>query len=91
MSTSPVVAVEPLDQMVSRARDNERVLIALQTIEDAQRLLLEACQQLSPIQGFAKEWSEVGARVDDVKKTWHQVEARRQGLLNGPPRPKKAK
>jgi len=58
--------------------EHSRVLAALDLIQEAQNLLETAAQQLSPVNGFARQWDAVSQSRDRVKRTWHVVAARRQ-------------
>lgn len=50
-----------------------RIREALKRIEHAQAELYEACSDLSPIIGMAKQWEAVGKEADRVKALWHRV------------------
>lgn len=51
----------------------EKVDEALEKIEAAQVLLMEASQSLSPVIGMVKEWTLVGKEYDRVKALWYKV------------------
>ena len=57
-----------------------RIQQALELIETAQSLMLEAAQTLCPVDGFAKEWSATGAMYEKIKQHWHKVNHRRIDL-----------
>lgn len=52
---------------------------ALEAIEQAQRLLSKACEELCPLDGLCPEWEDVGAHYDKVKALWHRVNLRVNG------------
>lgn len=62
-----------------RAAD-ARVRVALRSIEDAQRLLDQACQALSSVNGMLLEWQKVGKACDQVKVSWHAVQRKAERL-----------
>lgn len=51
----------------------ERVLRAMQKIEQAQALLGEACAELSGCLWMAPEWTAVGKMYDRVHALWYRV------------------
>jgi hypothetical protein len=57
-----------------------RIQQALELIETAQSLMLEAAQTLCPVDGLAKEWSATGAMYEKIKQHWHKVNHRRIDL-----------
>ena len=57
-----------------------RIQHALELIETAQSLMLEAAQTLCPVAGFGNEWSATGAMYEKVKQHWHKVNHRRIDL-----------
>jgi len=52
----------------------------LNLIEESQSYLNRAAMDLSPVNGFADEWSELGKLHDQVKQVWHQIDSRRSEL-----------
>lgn len=52
---------------------------ALECIEQAQRLLSKACEELCPLDGLCPEWEDVGDHYDKVKALWHRVNNRVNG------------
>jgi len=57
--------------------EQELVRKALDQIQEAQRLIAYAAQSLSPVNGFADEWSATNHLYDTVKQHWHVVNNRR--------------
>ena len=57
-----------------------RVRVALRSIEDAQRLLDQACQALSSVGEMLMEWEKVGKACDRVKVSWHAVQRKAERL-----------
>jgi len=57
-----------------------RIQQALELIETAQSLMLEAAQTLCPVDGLAKEWSATGAMYEKIKQHWHRINHRRLDL-----------
>jgi hypothetical protein len=57
-----------------------RIQQALELIETAQSLMLEAAQTLSPVDGFANQWSATVGMYEKVKQHWHKVNHRRIDL-----------
>jgi hypothetical protein len=53
----------------------QRVLNALETIEEAQHKLYDAAELLCPVPGFIDEWEGVKAAAFAVKERWKAVEA----------------
>jgi hypothetical protein len=62
------------DRRIAAATD-EKVAAALDHIEEAQRELGRACQELCPIIGGASQWKRVRALYDRVHDEWHRVHA----------------
>ena len=58
-----------------------RIQQALELIETAQSLMLEAAQTLCPVDGLANEWSATGAMYEKIKQHWHKVNNRRMDLI----------
>ena len=52
----------------------ERVIHALEVIEEAQHRLLDAAECLSPIPGMAEEWESVRDLSSAVREQWKAVE-----------------
>lgn len=46
---------------------------ALRLIEEAQGLLLDACQELYPLIGANEQWELVGRHCDLTKQLWRKV------------------
>jgi len=57
--------------------EQELVRKALDQIQEAQRLVIHAAHSLSPVNGFADEWSATNQLYDTVKQHWHTVNNRR--------------
>lgn len=57
-----------------------RVRVALRSIEQAQRLLDQACQALSSVNGMLIEWQKVGKACDQAKVSWHAVQRKAERL-----------
>jgi hypothetical protein len=47
--------------------------MALRHIEQAQRSLLYASEELSPVVGLVDEWERLGGLYDAVKQQWHAI------------------
>jgi hypothetical protein len=45
----------------------------LQLIERAQSLLYEATQTACPLQGWCKQWEQIGDHADATKALWHKI------------------
>lgn len=63
-----------------------RVQLALNSIQEAQRLIEQATQALSGVEGMIPEWRRVGFLSDRLRQTWYAVSAganrlRRKGRL----------
>lgn len=56
---------------------NTTVSEVLELVERAQALLTDAAEKLSPVQGFADEWSELVAVRGSVKASWDRINERR--------------
>lgn len=52
---------------------------ALELIEQAQRLLSKACEELCPLDGLCPQWEDVGDHYDKIKALWHRVNSRVNG------------
>jgi hypothetical protein len=52
---------------------------ALASIQAAQNLLNDACEQLSPVVGLSEEWERRGRLYDKTKAEWHRL-----NQLDGP-------
>ena len=63
-----------------RTPSDPRVEEALRKIEDAQRHLKGAAENLSRASGFAEEWSLTLELYETIKQHWHRVAARRGEL-----------
>src|SRR5690349_4917513 len=61
------------DYSLAVAGAREKVEDALKKIEAAQRLLGDACGDLSAIVGAAPHWSRVGKLYDRTKDAWHKL------------------
>lgn len=46
---------------------------SLKLIEQAQNLLSDACQELSPLIGAIKQWEDCGKQYDAVHDLWRRV------------------
>jgi hypothetical protein len=55
------------------AEADAHVARALEHIEEAQRELDRACQELSPIVGGFARWKRISALHDRVRSEWHQL------------------
>jgi hypothetical protein len=66
-----------------------RIERALDHIEAAQNYLEDACQQLCPIVGLAKEWQQLGELHEKVKAFWHKLNDRTNGKAFHLDRPQK--
>lgn len=55
---------------------DDKIIQALRKIVQAQSLLYQACEDLSPVVGMAKEWELIGKEAVRVKTMWHKVNAR---------------
>jgi hypothetical protein len=58
-----------------------RVEAALASLENAQRLIEQAAQALSAVNGLGAEWRRVGALHDRVRRAWYDVQGRADSLL----------
>ncbi len=54
--------------------DKTRVHIALDLIEEAQRLIERAGQELSPVAGAADEWHDTMQLYSRIKRQWYQLD-----------------
>lgn len=63
-----------VDPLIAAAAD-AKVQAALELIEEAQRNLGRACQELCPIIGGAGQWKRVSASYDRVHAEWYRVHA----------------
>jgi hypothetical protein len=61
-----------------------RVQTALETIEEAQRLLSQAAEDLCSVEGFADEWRATLQVYETLKAHWYAV-ANREAALMGLP------
>ena len=52
----------------------QRVQLALELIESAQRELEAACEQLSPVRGGVAQWEATSHLVEQVDQHWHALE-----------------
>ena len=52
----------------------QRVQLALERIERAQRELESACEQLSPVVGGVDQWEATSRLVGQVDQHWHELE-----------------
>lgn len=52
---------------------------ALGALERAQNLILDACENLCPINGLVEEWEDVGKIYDKIKACWHAVNMKVEG------------
>lgn len=68
------------DPRARRQAAEERVEVALVSIERAQRLIEEATQALSSVSGMGREWRRLGSLHDRVKRTWYDVRGRSDSL-----------
>ena len=64
-----------------------RVHLALDSIQEAQRLIEQATKALSRVDGMILEWRRVGSVYDRLRQTWYAVSAganrlRRNGRLH---------
>lgn len=50
-----------------------KILLALVAVEEAQTLINEAAQLISPVDGLAPEWDELCALHARIKAAWHQL------------------
>lgn len=57
---------------------NDTVAEVLDLVEQAQGLLTDAAEKLSPVEGFADAWSELVAARSTVKATWDRINEQRQ-------------
>ncbi len=64
---------EPLTPLTPEHR--ERVLMALEVIEQAQGKLYDAAELLCPVPGLADEWESVRNHALMVKQLWGIVDA----------------
>lgn len=55
----------------------ERVEFALMMIEDAQRLINQAAQELCDVRGMCPEWEASGRVYEQVKAYWNRVNSKR--------------
>ncbi len=58
------------------AEHEVKVRAALEKIERAQNLIIEAAQDLCPVDGFCDEWSAAGPVHGAVKDYWYRVSGR---------------
>lgn len=70
-------------------QQHEKVLAALEHIENAQRLALRAAEELCSVDGMAGEWVATGDLYDTIKRHWHRVDHARVALrrMADPPEP----
>lgn len=59
------------------AGTDPRVQAALDNIQEAQRLLAKAGEELSAVDGFANEWQRISQLYGELRSLWHEVEDRR--------------
>lgn len=57
--------------MTPRAAENRRQ--ALELIQQAQSLLYQACEKISPLKGWGELWDRVGDHAQATKSLWHEV------------------
>ncbi len=69
----------PVD-LARRALAKMRVEVALESIEEAQRLVDLATQAISAVNGLAPECDRLAALCDHVKRTWCAVNEKAEGL-----------
>lgn len=74
------------EEVVSKARSRReaaeaRVEAALACLEDAQRLIDQAAQALSAVNGLGSEWRRLGALHDRVRRAWYDLRGKTDSLL----------
>ncbi len=67
--------------------DRLRVHSALDLIEEAQRLIERAGQELSPVVGAADEWHDTMQLYSRIKRQWYQLEHWNQRQMSQSDRP----
>jgi hypothetical protein len=78
--TTPDKASVPDSRARRQAAAEDRVVAALVSIHEAQRLIEEAAQALSAVSGLGREWRRLGALHDQVKRTWYAVRGHSDSL-----------
>jgi len=51
-----------------------RTDLALKLVEEAQQLMLDACQQICPVNGGVREWTKLAMLYDRIHAAWYDVE-----------------
>lgn len=64
------------DPSIPKTLAGAKILQALDRIEQAQRTLSQAAEDLSGVEGFGPEWSAVMKASDGAQKVWNKVRAR---------------
>lgn len=62
-------------------REEQKVIDALEKLQDAQTLVLKAAEDLCPVSGLGREWTATRRLYDQVKQHWHRVNTRYQTKL----------
>jgi len=75
------VREEVSEQRARREAAEARVEAALVCLEDAQRLIDQAAQALSGVNGLGSEWRRMGVLHDRVKRAWYDVQGKTDSLL----------
>lgn len=57
----------------SKAKADESRKLVLVLIERAQRLLNDAAETASPLQGWLREWQRISEHADATKALWHKI------------------
>ena len=71
------------------SEESQKVRQALALIQQAQSLILQAQQELCPLEDFGDLWTSTGKLHDAVKKFWHRVNNRAVSLRSNAKRPEK--
>lgn len=56
-----------------KAAAEARLKAALDSVDEAQRLLEQAAQALCSVSGMVAEWRRVGKLYDQVRRTWYAL------------------
>jgi hypothetical protein len=62
----------------TRAEAEARIQRALDHIEQAQRLMDRACQEISSIEGMCPDWQRLGKIHQRIEAEWHRLNHRRK-------------
>ena len=61
----------------------ERLRLALAGLERVQQDVETIAQLLCPVQGYCKQWEDVGKLRERVRKVWYKLSRRMGGVCSG--------